>query len=529
MNPDDLAEAYAPSDEPPPPRGASSERGTWNRDHNTTQKLAFDEPAETVFLEGEKGTGKTIVGGDIIVRHAYENDDALVLVVSPSIRAGNEGIWHDLDTLVLPAWRDGNRYPLFIEQPDGQLIDHPHAGEYMDSGIGLNYTPSKLDPLTKDRHRWIQNMHGGWSKLLLMSIPHSSMVEDRIKGPAPSMVYVDELTNCNGPEYYTFPSAQLGRRRGIVGPQQYVATYNPKGPKHWVYKLKEEQKDDANFKVYKVPITENLHRLPRGYRERLMRLFKDNPTEYDRLINGLWVDVPSGESLFKDHFIQKIHVRGDPRKGVGLMPKKGFPIILGFDLGQVWNTCTFMQLLPTKEGKLLWLIFDEVDHLHQKILYRKMAREIIGRMKFWKARMDFDFQYEFIADESAINQWRPGGDGSYDAWDFEQEFNKEAETLGWKRKAKMIGCPKGDGTVGARVRMVQGKLVQEEMYVSATCVNTVDCLLFLESDEDGLPRRGKHVHKFDSFSYPMFKYELKGLRRSLDKAPVPTLIRCGGR
>ena len=83
----------------------------------------------------------------------------------------------------------------------------------------------------------MRNRYGGWSKLLLMSIMYSSQVEGRVKGPAPSGVYIDEITNCDGLEYYTYPAAQLGRRRNIAGPQQFCASYNPKGPSHWVYKL----------------------------------------------------------------------------------------------------------------------------------------------------------------------------------------------------------------------------------------------------------------------------------------------------
>lgn len=83
----------------------------------------------------------------------------------------------------------------------------------------------------------MRNRYGGWSKLLLMSIMYSSQVEGRVKGPAPSGVYIDEITNCDGLEYYTYPAAQLGRRRNIAGPQQFCASCNPKGPSHWVYKL----------------------------------------------------------------------------------------------------------------------------------------------------------------------------------------------------------------------------------------------------------------------------------------------------
>ena len=108
----------------------------WYPDLNPTQEKIFNDPSKYVLGYGEKGSGKTIGFAHKLTRHAYEENNALVLILAPSIRTGAEGIWHDLDTLVLPQWEEG---------------------------IGLEYTSSKLDPNTKDRHRWIRNRFGGWS------------------------------------------------------------------------------------------------------------------------------------------------------------------------------------------------------------------------------------------------------------------------------------------------------------------------------------------------------------------------------
>lgn len=106
-------------------------------DLNTTQKKIFDDSAGFILGYGEKGSGKTIGFAHKLTRHLYEEENALVLIIAPSIRTGSEGIWHDLDTLVLPLWEEG---------------------------IGLEYTEAKLDPNTKDRHRWIRNRFGGWTR-----------------------------------------------------------------------------------------------------------------------------------------------------------------------------------------------------------------------------------------------------------------------------------------------------------------------------------------------------------------------------
>lgn len=526
---EELGDQIESSDAPPPPSGeapATTEAG-WSPDLNPTQQEIFDDPSPNILGHGEKGSGKTIGFAHKIVRHAYENNNALVLIIAPSMRTGNEGIWHDIDTLVLPAWRDG---------------------------MELEYTGSKLDPYTKDRHRWIKNRFGGWSKLLLMSIPHASMVENRIKGPAPSMVYVDELTNCEGTEYYKYPAAQLGRRRDIEGPQQYCASCNPEGPSHWVYKLfwdeasikdaetKEPWTDenggrmgkdgicrDPDYAVYHVPFTENAHRVPPGYLARLEKIFRTDPIERRRLIGGEWIDRPTGNGLFKDWFNGVIHVRGDAKNGTGLRPTPGFPIIVGYDLGPMWPSITFVQLIPTK-SKAVWVVFDEIDYHGKRTLYRRLAMEVIDRMRHWKNLIGFDFSYMHITDESAVNQWRAGGEGSYDAYDFEREYNKVIKEFSGQQM-KLIGCPKGKGSVSARVRLLQSKLYSEEIFISATCQNTRNMLMFLEDDPDnpGHPKRSKHIHKFDSLTYPMHKIEMSGgtsLFLHTDRV-APRLIRVG--
>jgi LAGLIDADG-like domain/Phage terminase large subunit len=477
---------------------------------NTTAQL-FDlhVPVTHSFLASgtiNHNTGKSIGFGHKIIRHCYEVDNALALVITPMIRTGNEGIWYDLETLILPAWREG---------------------------MGLEYTNSRLDPLTKDRHRWIRNRHNGWSKILLMSIPHASQVQQRIKGPAPSFIYVDELTECDGVDYWKFTAAQLGRRRmGEADkdiPQQFTASCNPKGPSNWVYQEfflncvdQQTGKRDPKFAVYHVPIGENLHRLPRGYIERLHSLFKNDPTEWKRLIEGEWIDMPTGEGLFKGYYNPNIHVKGELQKFTGLEPKPRFPIYVGYDIGQMWQGITFLQCIPTR-NKNVWIIFDECDHLKERVIYKMLALEVIERMRYWRRRIQFPFEYCHIADESALNQWRPGGEGGYDAWEFEKEFNKvlaefgKINASGNVEPAKILGCPKGSGSVAARVRLIQSMLYQDMLYVSAQCENTVGCLANLESDKDDAtkPKRSKWVHKFDSLSYPIFKLEVGGDPRLL--------------
>jgi hypothetical protein len=487
------------------PRPASTK--VWMPDLNPTQLKIFNDTAPFILAYGEKGSGKSIGAEHKMVRHVYENWDALGLIVTPSIRTGKFGVIHDLETLILPAWEEG---------------------------IGMEWIPSKLDPNTKDRILKVGNRHGGWSTILQIAIPYAEAIAGRIKGIHPSFILPDELTDCEGRDYFTLIAAQLNRRRHIQGPQQYVATCNPKGPSNWVYQVFFEEpfnhetgERDKSFSVYHVPFRENAHRPEMAsYLETLERAVKGDPIERARLIEGKWIERPTGEALFKQHYSAERHVVGDLRLGTGLTPVPWAPCAIGYDLGQVYSTAVFMQLVPL-EKESIWIVFDEICHLNEKILYKNMANKIVDRILAWNKAVGRKMAWEHIADDSAVNQWRPGGGGSYDAWDFEKEFNR-AGLLHNLPQMKMIGCPKGAGSIEARVRMTQSKLHQDTILVSAQCPWIQETLLMLEGrkDEPLKPKKTARglIHVFDAMTYPMLKHEISGASAaSLASAPVSAI------
>lgn len=505
LTPDQLASvaAYELLDEyvPSAPPARTPEIGGWLPDLNPTQLLILNDPNPYILAYGEKGSGKSVGLEHKLVRHCYENYDALGLVFTPSIRTGKFGVIHDLETLVLPAWEDG---------------------------IGLQWLPSKLDPNTKDRILKVGNRFGGWSTILQIAIPYEEAINGRIKGIHPSFILGDELTDCEGPGYFSRIAGQLNRRRNITGPQQYCASCNPKGPSNWVYKVFFEEvvnaetgEKDPAFSVYHVPFRENAHRPEmRDYINTLEKALRTDPIERARLIDGKWVERPTGESLFREHFVSARHMVGDRRAGTGLRPVRGLPCVVGYDLGQVYSAAVFLQYVVTESGKI-WIVFDEITHLGQKILYKNMAAEVVERMLMWNAAIGEKLPWEHVTDDSAINQWRPGGSGSYDAWEFEKEFNLASLRHGLPQM-RMRGCPKGAGSVEARVRILQGKLAGDNILISAACPAVEDMLTMLEAkkDEELKPKKtvAGHIHVFDALTYPLLSFELNGA--ALDPQPA---------
>lgn len=540
-----LGAAFA---EPPPERSPKQPtRKAWRpRLGPIGMDILRNETDGTVFIYGERGSLKTGILVHKLIYHCYQAYDPsklapLALMVSIIRSAATEGgMWEKLNELYLPEWYDG---------------------------IGLEATPPKMDD-QKSRYLWIGTQYGQWSRVVLRSIPHGESIKARIKGIEPSFILFDELPETDHADYYLQPDQQLRRPTG--GPRQFVCSGNPpdEGTEHWTWKLlcqreTGETGEDGKpivadaiipagggrlegtpegIAVYHVPISENVYwsaQEKKDYQNKLLKEARLDPTAEDRLIKGIWTPRPKGEGLFKGFFNIQTHVK--PVDGLikktGLLPIAGYPIILGYDIGQVWNSVTFEQRLPLPD-RTLWTIFDELDYFAKRIVYRQMANELLRKMLHWRKIplptnnwKPYPFEFVHITDESALNQWRPGGDGNYDAWEFERVFNAAAAVHGFK-KTKLIGCPKPAGSVGVRVNMVQSKLQQDELFVSAQCPNTKGMLLNLEASKEDpdKPRRNKWLHKFDSLSYPILKMEMLGSRApgsSVGDTSGVRLIKCG--
>jgi hypothetical protein len=542
------------SDRQPDHAPPKSDGGGWRPRLNPGEQteIFYDETSTNIVGVGPKGTAKTYGFLHRIVRHCFEENNALALIIGVSQRIASEGAGYDLVNAVLPTWRDGNRYPNFLTGKDGRIVKdrqgkgvpHPRAGELMDDGIGLEYTEWKLDPVTKDRHLWIANRHGGWSKVLLVSIQHASEVKSKMYGIQPSLVYIEELMNCGGEEYYKFTKAQLNRRRGIQGPQVWMASQNTESPKHWTYKLLYETcvvgsggrvwKNDpekpgirrnASWGVYYVWFRDNEHNLPAGYMDTLMEAFASDPILLDRMLKARWIDYPDGEALFKGNYKQAVHLHGSAKSGRGLVPSPEYPIVVGLDPGQVHTGISFLQSIPVGGSENLWPVFDELCWFGERIPYIRATRWLLEKMRYWNERVGEPFDYRFISGDDAVTVFQPNR-GSTIARDIE-EYSRQIIAENPDRYAglqpiRIIGCPKPPGSVAQRSALVMDLLDDDLLAVSAVCEwhDQMFLRLIRAKDAPMEPARGKYIHTFDSMSYPIYyqRYVLKGLFTSSKNA-----------
>lgn len=449
-------------------------------DLNPVQEQAYDDIAKYSLFHSERGSGKSICALHKMVNHCRTTKNALAILIVLVKRGAEEGgAWHKLMTDVLPIWK---------------------------AGCGLEWNGPKTNT-AKDTFIWITNRFGGWSRILLLSMPVDSFVRDRVKGMEPSFVFIDEAQTLESDAYFKFVVQQLFRRPNAPL-QQIVYCANPAGPSHWLYErffvmpVTDKQGNpkpwDTNYSVYHIPIAENVHNLPAGYYESILEACRDDETEERRMVHGEWVDAPEGDALFADCFIEAKHMLGDVAGSRGIIPVSGFPIQIGYDLGAAHSAVTFEQFLATKE-KLLWIVFDEIITTDMYTPYPVLVPRIVKRMDYWIERGGFPFRFEHISDNSAFNQFR-ATTGSFDFQDV------EALSAG---RIRMWECPKGPGSVETRVRQTKEKLNDSALYISRTCPKTKEMMLKLPADKENRmtpQKKSRYRHPFDSKTYPHLFY-----------------------
>lgn len=542
----------------------------WRPYLGPTQKEIYDDKSEVVGACAEKGTGKSIVFADKIIEHCYLEWDALAVIVGNSHRALAEGICNDLVTFSLPRWKDGNREPLYHEI-DGDLVENPKSGELMDGGIGLEYTAWKCDPNNKDLYLKIRNRYGGWSRIRVIAIPYGDMVQSRVTNLNASLFYLEEATRCDTNAYRKYPSIQLGRRRGIKGPQQYLFSCNPDDPNHWVHVWMYEEevvglnhpgrdwpKDpekpgirrNASVAFYYLPFHENRCNIPRAYRERLLRELKADPIEAARLLHGKWIARPPGDALFKGQFNEAIHIIGEvtEKKHTGLEPVPGYPIAIGLDWGSRSVGIVFKQLIMTEEG-LADLTFDSISFHQEMHKTRELAIAILEKMLHWTLWLEQKsgwvdeagdkiipaepkprprWSWWFITGDDATTNWNPDT-GSIYARDLMERMSEVIEEAPERYEGieppVIRGCPRPKESRSKRVDIMAEGLISETAFVSAICEDVKGMLFHLPRDKDvpGVPaNKNRWIHIFDAWSYPNYyaRFVLGGPFYNYDDGPA---------
>ncbi len=502
-------------EQPPPPKAVKN--SAWHPRLTPSQQKLFESNNRYILCWGAKAGAKSYGCLSKLVRHCYENENALALIlVRVRSMANKGGAWDKLQNEVLPRWKHGNTDP---------------QGNKIDEGLGLEFSDVKFDS-QHNEFIWIQNEFGGWSMVVLISAPHATQLRERIRGYEPSFVFVDELTSCDSVEYFQAVAAQIGRRAHVDGVQQYVAACNPEGQSHWVYQKwfvqafdEETGEWDPDFENIPFMVAENVENLPPDYLPSLKKIFKDDKVEGQRMMEGEWVDRPSGEGLFRDIYdpithVQPLNEEMQPHQFEWLQPVKGHTMIIGLDPGAVYSSFVFMQWLPI-DGNMKWLVFDELVVTKQKIAYELMVPMVMRRVKFWREEIGADpttLPQVWISDDSAFNQYR-AATGSFDVLEIEKIYEAFRVRYGLE-PMRVKSAPKFNGSRLTSVRLIQSILAANQIVVSSLCRAVNRMFLQIQGkkqkagevpDPEAAMTPAPHDpnrHTFDALRYPILAASL---------------------
>lgn len=469
----------------------------------------FFDRSPNLLLQSSRFTGKTWATGYTAVKHAYDFHNALVLIVAKTKRQLlTGGLMSKLGSEILGDFR-------------ANITDFEWEGPKL--------------TVEKDVIFRVRNRFGSWSIIQMMSIGNDNDLTRKIKGLEASLVVVDEITLYETPEIYRHLSAVLGRRNHIApSEQRFIGTCNPDGPSHWVadlWSIMDEEKRDPAFRVIRFLPADNPDPKVAAYYERLKQSLRTNRTQYQRDIEGLWVDLPQGDAIFKEFFVKDYHVRGDLKAGELLLPRPNHSIAVGWDPGDVNHGVIFLQEVPTTE-RVLWLAFDEVVYVDKKVNLEQLTRDVLGRMQYWAEFLEGDPVFHHISDRSAFDRFR-AATGSYDFLEIERHARESLKKYPrLTRPIKVLECPKPAGSVESRTRIVMDLLASESLFISAKCTRLIESLERITSRKDNPfapDTRSSYKHAFDALTYPLFYYRT-GSQSSSAQAELdlkPQILRVG--
>lgn len=491
LSDDDLARLYidmvkgGPSDNPDP---AMPE--LWVPDLTPRQMDVFLDESDNTLVVGNRYTGKGWSCAYNLVKHAYDHFGALVLVVVRTKRQGSTGgFFSKLASDILPDF---------------------------EKNIGLSFRGPYMTQ-DKDSVLAITNRYGGTSVIQLMSILHEADVEKKILGIECSKVYIDEAITFESEETFSLLRGTLKRRRHIPPRcQTLLASTNPGDPSHWLAKkwnIVDPENRGSNYRVLQVMKEDNPDReRADAYYAMLEDELKNQPTRYARYVKGEWVALPSGESLFGRQFVRDFHVRGDVKAGELLRHRPGTLVRVGVDIGDTNHGLVLYERIRTAEKELV-IVLDEIVHVKKQVSIEMLAVELLQKLQRLGDDAGCDIGFQMVSDNSAFNRFR-ATTGSHDHAELEKHLKAHQKKYPRVRAIPQIKeCPKPQGSVVTRTRLLQDLLANRQIFFSANCTNIIETVEKITAAKDKPMQpdtRDKLKHALDALTYGLLFDEVGG-------------------
>lgn len=439
----------------------------------TQLKVYHDDLSKFILVTGGRGSGKTFICLCKCIKHAWENNNALVIVVTNSKGQAEQGCWSELLNLMAS----------FSEEYGIQYQEKTNKG---DDSIII-----------------IRNRHGGMSQIALFSASHGIDLQKRFKQRMPSLIYVEELTDFEDSKYFSVLMQQIGRRTGFdkTVVQQYIASCNPKGPSHWVYKIWfVKNVRNLKYKVYHIPVDENKDNMDPEYWKDILSALEDDVAKA-RALEGKWIDTADSDAVFAEDFLRPVHIIGS---GYDIVrPNPDHPVYISWDPGSVNSAVVFLQRAYAKSGEDVWCAFDAFAYDGEPNSYQDVTLRVLERLDYWEELVGAKLMVTHVADDQIFNQYNAFGGGGYAVDDI------ISSSMG--RITHIIPGPKANNSKAARVMEVRKLLRQNRLFVSHNVEPVVSMFLNLKCDtKNGIINKNSfkkelntHAHVFDAMSYAL--------------------------
>lgn len=452
-----------------------------------------------VLLAGPRRSAKTVAVVNKIIRHAWENDRALIAIITKTIKnAKAGGVWEDLIKFALPQWIEAN--------------------------IGLKYTQEpKVTGDARMNLLRISNRHGTESEIQLHSIDYCGEMSSKFKGTRFSMFFISELDNFDSRVVFDVAVDQL---RSFTVPreqQQFMADTNPpsSGTRNWQHDFWFKEKDrldhpdpDYQQEICRIDfkISDNPFLTPQEVAE-LKAKYRSQKSVYDRYVDGIWTEGSEG-SHFIDVFNEEVHIMGSTTTGERILPSPGCleqsqgsgALITGWDLGEVNHSWSLLEKIEVdgEDGKTITkfaLIEDLVvvkKEIGKVIGIRAFVEEVLDRMDKWENWCLKTYKRK--------PRWRHFSDNS--AFKIKSLAESSDELLVREisnGKVNLAAAPKYRNSVRDRVKLTHQLLFEQRLFFAAQCEKTITAIKSIKKGESSVEyvQINEFKHPFDSLSYAL--------------------------
>lgn len=449
-----------------------------------------------VLIDGPRWAGKTVAACHKMIRHCWENDNAIFGIVAKTKGNAKSGVWtHGLINFCIPQWEKNCKGFKLAK------------GESMTADSKMSFVR-------------INNYYGGISEIQLHSLVHDEDVEKKFKGTNFSGMYVSEadqfgteIKNVNNKNHvFNVFCDQLRIPSVPEEHHQIILDTNPPedGEDNWMYPIffdppEERLKHDPDYRssYVRIPFTwdDNPWMSPKKRRDLLTRYSHDANLKA-RYILGKWVkDLRNG--MFSDVLIPNTHFIGnatamDPSQWEVLTPASGtFEMAVGWDPGDVNHGVAMAAPRSHPHGNIYDFV-DEVAIIGQKCSLDDLTMMVMEQMDKWERFMLREFGVAKVL-------WRHWSDSSVDKYRASANADDAATIfLASGGRINLMGVDKIPGSVMQRIKLLRKFLFNNRAFFSASMVFACEMLQRIKkgrSVASPFKRNDPYKQIFDPITY----------------------------